>query len=180
MFLTLYTPAFRRPRLLRTMLDSVQAQTCRDFEHLVYVDNAGDGIPGMYARLVRYSSLFEGDYVYFLQDDDRLADPRVIADLKAFAQANRYPSVIVARNHKAQFNLPGVWQAEPVCGKVDFGGVLVRRDVFLEHRQALLSGRYEADFEFIHAIWAAGEPFAWCDRLIAESNQLGHGRPEGR
>lgn len=178
LFLTIYTPTYRRPRLLATCVESVCTQNCQDLEHIIYHDGIGEGISGMFARLVQSADEFAGQYVYILQDDDRLSDPRVVADLKHYAEANDHPPVIICKNRKAPYVLPLRWEMEPISGHIDLGSYVVRRDIFIQYRIGLLSGRYEADFDFIRAVWDAGVPFSWYDRLIAESDQFGKGAPE--
>lgn len=178
MFLTIYTPTFRRPRLLALCEMSVKAQTCQDFEHLVYHDLVGEGFAGMFARVVRSAVNFKGDYFYILQDDDRLSDECVVEDVRQFAERSKWPPVIICKNRKATLMLPLTWEAAPKCGQIDLGSYIIRRDIFLEYREGLLSGRYQADFDFIWRIWASGVRFAWYKRLIAESDQFGRGIPE--
>lgn len=177
--ITIYTPTYQRPKALTKCIESVQAQTCQDFEHIVYHDRVGEGIDGMFARVVASSPTFQGEYVYILQDDDWLADAKVIADVKAFIEANDKPPVIICQSRKHHLRLPTKWGTlPPWAGTIDLGNFIVRKDIFQVYREGLLTGRYEADFDFIRRIWDAGIEFTWYPRLICESDQFGQGQPE--
>lgn len=177
-FLTIYTPTYRRPRALRRCLASVARQLRRNFEHIVYRDEIGEGIAGMFARLIENAANFAGEYVYVLQDDDWLTDPDVTGQLEDFARASGNPPVIIARTRKGPLALPSIEGQRPSVGEIDLGNYVVRRDVFMEHRQGFASGRYVADCDFIQRVWDAGVTFAWCDCLLSTSHGWRHGRPE--
>lgn len=176
-FLTIYTPTYKRPKFLAINKRSVDAQTCTDYEHIIHVDGQGVGVGGMFRQMKADAEAFRGDYVYILQDDDRLCDDYVVADLQRFAQANDNPPVIICRNRKSNMMLPDRWGMRPEKAHIDLGSYVIRRDVFLQYKDNFAE-RYEADFFFIAAVWDAGVPFSWFDRLIAESDQFGFGRPE--
>lgn len=177
-FLTIYTPTYRRPRALARCVASVEGQARRNFEHIIYRDEVGEGIAGMFARLIENSVKFTGEYVYVLQDDDQLAGPDVTGQIEDFARANGNPPVIVARTHKGQLALPSQPGQRPSVGGIDLGNYIVRRDVFLEHMGGFATGRYVADCDFIQRVWDAGAAFTWCDCLLSTSHGWGHGRPE--
>jgi glycosyltransferase involved in cell wall biosynthesis len=177
-FLTLYTPTYRRPKALARCQASVAAQTARNFEHLVYHDEAGEGIAGMFQRVIASAPQFAGEYVYLLQDDDWLAGPDVTGALEAFAREHGNPPVIIMRSWKEGRWLPDRWEQPPAHGHIDLGNYAVRRDIFLAHRAGLGSGRYEADFEFIRRLWDAGLEFAWLDAEFSRSAGRSLGQPE--
>lgn len=176
MFLTIYTPTYKRPVAFAKCAASVRAQTCKDYEHVIYRDEIGDGITGMFARLV--GTVFDADYIYILQDDDWLSDKNVVSDLRDYAEANDSPPVIICKSRKHRLHLPLVWGGEPAENTIDLGNYVVRRDVFDAHKEGLLTGRYQADYDFIRLIWDDGIVFNWYPRLICESDQFGQGKPE--
>lgn len=175
--MTFYTPTYKRPRLLADCQASIWAQTENDWEHVVIPDMVGIGIAGVFKDVVNHTGQITGDYVYFLQDDDVLADTDVIKDIKTFAVFNNYPPVIIARNIKGQLSLPFNWQMEPLEATIDLGSYITRADVFKLHADKFGS-RYQGDFDFIRYLWDAGYEFAWLDRLIARAQQWGFGMPE--
>lgn len=179
-FLTIYTPTYMRPMMLARCIESVKAQKCQDFEHIVYHDTIGEGIPGMFRRLMQTCDTFQGRYVYVLQDDDWLEDERVIRDVRNFAWVRDHPPVIICKSRKddAYLPLPKLWKKRPECGGIDLGNYIIRHDMFVKHRKALGTGWYGTDYDLIREIWDAGVRFTWYDRLICESNQFGQGRAE--
>ena len=100
-FLTLYTPAFRRPRGLARNFASVAAQTAVAYiEQIVIPDHVGIGIDGMFSRVQHYTGAVHGRYVAFLCDDDVLAGPDVVAQVQAHAEAEGFPALIVVQTEK--------------------------------------------------------------------------------
>src|SRR5689334_11810505 len=93
-FLSVYTPTYKRPGFLALCQASVAMQT-EPCEHVIVHDEVGIGIDGMFAAIKEHAHLVTGEYVLVLSDDNFLVDPDVVADLKAFAQANDWPSVVI-------------------------------------------------------------------------------------
>jgi len=200
--LTIYTPTYKRPGMLARCRASVCAQTVyltppiqynggkllpplpqgeggMAIQHLIVVDEVGVGIAGMFREIGRHLDEMKGGYVYVLQDDDVLADERVVADLERFAKLAESPPVIMVRNMKRGMCLPLVWKTRPCLGWVDLGSYVVRRDVFVENVNKF-GQRYQGDFDFIDALWEAGYEFVWFDRLFARAQATGMGRTEAQ
>lgn len=175
-FLTIYTPTYRRPRFLAACKESVAAQSDRDYQHLVIVDEVGIGVAGMFAAIPGNVPLIEGEYVYILQDDDVITDRDFVRDLKRFAWEHNDPPVVIVKNRKFGVQ-PRKWEQAPQLGHIDLGSYVIRADVFAENAHRF-GRRYEGDYDFIRALWDMGYPFAWWDRLVAEAQQVGMGRPE--
>lgn len=175
--LTIYTPTYKRPTYLKRCLRSVENQTCQDYQHLVVRDEIGIGIAGMFAEIINHLSEMKGNYIYLLQDDDVLASPDVLEELKKFLQERNRPEVIMVRNVKRGRLLPTYWEQAPQLGHVDLGSYIIRRDIFVKNIYRF-GPRYEGDFDFIMALWNHGYQFAWLDVLFARAQALGLGRPE--
>lgn len=178
-FITFITPTYRRPQQLAACLASVGAQTAvADIEQIVLPDHVGLGIvDGLYGRLPHYVDAIHGRYVHVLADDDVLASPTAVAEVKAFAEANHEPPVIVVRVRKGHMTLPGQSLNPPVCGAIDMGCLIQRADIYRRFVSAYCTGRYEGDFDHAHALWKAGIPFAVMPSLFVVGAQS-HGRPE--
>ena len=175
-FLTIYTPTYRRPLLLAECRASVAAQSDPDYQHLVIEDTVGLGIGGMFAAIRQHTALIEGEYVYVLQDDDVLVDREFVRELKAFVWQHNRPPVVIVRNRKHGLQ-PRLWRQAPQLGSIDLGSYVVRADVFCRHADQF-GARYEGDYDFIRFLWDRRYTFAWWDRLVAEAQQVGMGRPE--
>ena len=176
-FMTFYTPTYKRPTYLSICRSSVQAQTCRDYQHMVIVDDSGIGVDGMFNDIRRHANAVRGEYVFILADDDRLLDPSGLEQVKAFAMANDYPPVIIVRNHKWGKTFPLIWGEAPEYTKIDTGNFIIRADVFLENVDQF-GECYEGDFVFIDHLWKAGYSFAWFDYVFSEMQVGGKGRTE--
>lgn len=175
--LTIYTPTFRRPQQLARCVASVRAQSSDDMQHLILEDRVGIGVAGMFRDIPNHHHAIQGDYVYFLSDDDVLVDPDLVRDLPAFVADHDRPEVIMARATIGPytFPLPQCWESPPVLAGVTLANWIVRRDVWA----AVPYGpRYEGDFDFIRACWEQGRRFAWWDRIICHAEGWGQGRPE--
>lgn len=175
-FLTIYTPTYKRPTLLAECRASVAAQSDADYQHLVVEDAVGIGIGGMFAAIQTNAPLVEGEYVYILQDDDLLVDRDFVRELKRFVWEHNDPPVVIVRNRKHGLQ-PRCWQQPPQLGSIDLGSYVIRADVFCRHADRF-GKRYEGDYDFIRALWDMHYPFAWWDRLVAEAQQVGMGKPE--
>lgn len=164
-FLTFITPTFRRPQRLAACLASVGAQTLvSEIEHIVLPDHVGIGIDGMYASLPHYASAVHGEYVHILADDDVLAGPTVVEQVKRFAEQQRHPPVIVVNVVKfmeeGALLLPtALYRDVPIEGQIDLGCIITRRDVWLQH-VGDYGHRYEGDADHMLAMHRAGHAFA--------------------
>lgn len=103
MNVSIVTPTWNRAEALPRMLASVETQTPKPHEHIIVDNRSTDGtatIVNEYARRVSYRVLHltegdcgiydamnqgaraaEGDVLYFLNDDDRLANPKALGTL---------------------------------------------------------------------------------------------------
>jgi len=155
-FLTLYTPAFRRPRGLARNFASVAAQTVvGDIEQIVIPDHVGIGISGMFSRVQHYTGAVHGRYVAFLCDDDVLAGPDVVAQVQAHAEAEGFPALIVVQTEKNGSVWPSGAAWPPRMGSIDLNCTIVRADVWRAHAHCY-GARYEGDFDFMAALYASG------------------------
>lgn len=176
-FMTFYTPTYKRPTYLTLCRRSVQAQTCRDFQHMVIVDDSGIGVDGMFHDIRRHAKAIRGDYVFILADDDRLLQAEGLERVKAFAMANNRPPVIIVRNYKWEKTFPLIWEQAPEYTKIDTGNFIIRSDVFRENAEQF-GECYEGDWVFIEHLWKSGYPFAWFDYVFSEMQVGGRGRTE--
>lgn len=166
-FLTLYTPTYKRPIALGHCLASVAIQSAvADIEQIVVVDHVGIGVHGMYARVPQYAGAVHGQYVAFLCDDDVLASPVVVEDVRAFIEANGQPPLVIVQTRKAGAVWPANRSWPPEEGAIDLNCAIVRSDVWHQHVGAY-GHRYEGDFDFLHALAQAGIPAAWCPVLFS-------------
>lgn len=177
MFLSVYTPTYRRPFLLELCKASVAGQSV-PVEHVIVEDTVGLGIDGMYADIRNHVGLVHGDYVMVLSDDNILVDATFAAELEAFVWSqDEQPDVVVFKGQTGPTLQPSAWGGEPIEGMIDLSCFAVRRDVWVEYADRW-GQRYEGDFDFIHALWADGHRFAWWDRVVFQALKISNGAPE--
>ena len=176
-FITFYTPTYRRPQALARCLASVQAQTAVEaIEQIVIPDHLGIGIGVMYRRVPSYAGVVHGSYVTFLCDDDVLASPTVVEQVRAFAVQQDYPPLILVGTEKGgQF-----WPADPPwpprVGHIDLNCAIVRADVWKQHVYDY-GNSYEGDYAFLRALHTGGVLATWCDVLFS-TGAVSRGVPE--
>lgn len=176
-FLSFFTPTYKRPKQLAACLQSVGAQTLvNEIEQIVIPDHIGVGVDGMFARVPLYAQATRGQYVHLLADDDVLAGPTVVEQLKRLAEEHDYPDVLIVRVRKGWMDLPMQQPGPPLCGHIDLGCCVTRGDVWRAnaHRYGV---RYEGDFDFMDALYQAGHRFVWTD-LFFMTGGVSHGAAE--
>jgi hypothetical protein len=177
-FVSFYTPTFRRPRGLTSCQASVAVQTAiDDIEHLVIPDYIGIGIAGMYGRIPFYANALHGQYVHLLADDDVLAGPEVVAQLRERALAEGLPPVLIVKAVKGSMALPMDNAGPPICGRIDLGCLVVRRDVWQRHANDY-GKSYEGDFWFAKALWDAGHLFVYATDITFLYGAVSRGAAE--
>lgn len=177
-FLTVMTRTFRRPRMLANNQRSLAEQTDPDFEQVILRDDIGQGVPWANERLRSAADLAAGEYVLILDDDDRVARPTLIAELKALAAGR--PGVIMTRmNHGPRGVLPlaSEWGRQPARGRVGCSAPVARADLWRSCAPSFGS-TYDGDYDYIAALFAAGEPIVWHPVIATAVQQIGLGRPE--
>jgi hypothetical protein len=177
-FLSFYTPTYRRPQALSKCIQSVTSQTAVDaIEQLVIVDHVGLGVGGMYERVPSYASAMHGQYVHMLADDDVLAGPSVVAQLRERAEAEGFPPVLIVSAIKGHLTLPLDNAGPPVCGRIDLGCLVVRQDVWQRHVQDY--GKcYEGDYFMAKALWDAGHTFVYARDIMFLIGAVSRGAAE--
>lgn len=189
-FLTVYVPYFRRasgelarPAAFARCRDSIDAQWVprEDFIQPLFVEDAapgGSGVGGMFAQIPNAAPAVDGDYVTLLGDDDVLADEAVVGRLYSIAESASFPDVIIVSTEKAQHGrLPYDHQGPPICGRIDLGCVVTRRDVWLAH-VADYGDIYEGDFRHLDAMWKAGRHFHYATGLLFSRGAVSRGGVE--
>lgn len=175
-FLSVYTPTYKRPRMLGLCCESVASQT-RPVEHVIVPDLEGLGVAGMFADIPNHAHRVTGDYVMVLSDDNVLADNQFSLGLEAEAAANDYPDVIVFKGDILGTIQPVSWGGEPVETKIDLSCFAVKREIWQRHA-ADWGHRYCGDFDFIHKLWENQYRFHWWDRVGFRALKISRGVPE--
>lgn len=179
-FLSVITRTFRRPRLLANNQRSLAAQTDPDFEQIILRDDIGQGVAWANARLRDAADLPTGEYVMILDDDDLVRRQTLISELKGLAAEHGRPGVIMTRmDHGPRGVLPPAdeWGRQPGRGRVGCASPVARRDVWLRCAPHY-GAAYDGDYDYIAALFAAGDPVVWHPVIATAVQQIGLGRPE--
>ena len=138
---SIITPTILRPSLVQTC-ESVDNQVCTDWEHIVAVDGIEESVPEEIIhdqRKIIYCTTphknwgntcrhdawkyATGEYVYYLDDDNILADDRVLEDLKIVKDDWAIFPIIKKKWGGMHFFCP------PMRGFTDAGSILVKREI---------------------------------------------------
>lgn len=172
--ITRHVPA--RAGLLAANVASLEAQTDGDWQQTLLVDEVGRGIGWAQAQLASFAP--SGDYVWLLDDDNECLRPTLVAELKAMAAGR--PDVIMLRTERGRLGVipqNGYWQRPPAHMHVDAACYVVRREIWERNRAAWLSARYQSDYDFIAAVFAAGVRVSWHDVVASRAQRISLGAP---
>jgi glycosyltransferase involved in cell wall biosynthesis len=184
-FLTIITRTYNRPDGLAQCCATVEAQTDQDFEHLIVRDTVGVGVAESNRLFLSVEP--QGEYVMMLDDDDLLASPWFVSDLRAAARAYD-PDVIVFRMHNAEFGvLPDrfVWQQQPKHGHIGGSCLVVKRHVWDACIWAIATdGKgggpvYHSDFIYLQEVWTYTRRIHWMDKIQVVVSKVSRGATEG-
>ena len=114
-FLTIFTRCCRRPESLERNIESVLRQTSDNWEQLFVVDPTGqhDEDPVLWAnkQFERYQQFVTGHYIYPLDDDGLLVDPRFIEMAYERTAATWFPDVLLVKMRAK--GLDNIWRTHP-------------------------------------------------------------------
>lgn len=168
-----------RPRMFARQQASLQVQTDQDFEQVLIEDPIGHGLAWANAQFAVHAEGVHGAYVLALDDDDLLAEPTAIAQLKQVAHTTQ-ADIIMFRVRRANLDvLPdnANWGGPPVAGHISGQCCIVRREVWQRHAAAWDQPR-GADYAFLTELWQHGYQVAWHNQLLVRMQRIGHGQPE--
>lgn len=167
--------------VLPRAMASLAAQTCSDGEWVVIDGASGDGtaelargftrLPlqclsepdgGIYEAMNKAVALARGDYLYFLNADDRLADAWVLERVHAALDAQRQPDLLVGRvlfasGHGRQLrDYAHLTPRNIVYDSLCHQAVFARRDLFERFGGFDTGYRLAADFDWLVRVVRGG------------------------
>lgn len=179
MLLEIVTRCFKRPEMLENNRASLAAQFSSDWQQTLLIDPIGVGVEAANAQLALFAPI--GDYVWVLDDDDMCVDDLLVVTLQRLVvQHNHPPAIMLRMDHGELGVLPDDkhWGREPVRGGIGCSAIVTMRDVWNTHRPAWACSRYDADFEFIHAVWREhAADIVWEDRVASRVQRISRGAP---
>lgn len=167
-FLTVVTRhTVGREDLFAVCQESLNTQTDQDFQHLIITDSVGRGIAWSHQQFAVYAELVNGEYVFILDDDDRV----VVDDFVSSIKQKAGPALFVVRMDHGYEVLPtdDDWgRGCPALGHIGISAVVVQRDVWIEAVNAFTE-EYAGDYPFVARCFElAGDDIVWIDRVISE------------
>lgn len=166
-FITFVTRCHKRPLLLKQCQDSVSMQSDKDYEHIFIVDDIGHNRLWCNQQFHVNRHRVTGDYVYLIDDDDRLIYKDFVKHLKQIVAAHS-PDVIMVRvkTDAHIFPMPDVWQRQPIMGSIGGGCSCVSNKVFQLHIHAFGTTSC-GDYHFIKDVFKCGYKVHWFDKIVA-------------
>ncbi len=183
-FLTVITRCYKRPKMLRANVASLEMQTDQDYEQLFIVDEVGRGVQWANEQFAVHTDRVNGEYVLLLDDDDKLVDREAVAKLKAAARRTGADIVVFRVDHGPLGILPDaiVWEKEPVHCHIGGGDLIVKADLwrrcieYFGHAVSTISPG--GDFSFMRELWSHNPRVCWLDKVLEEVQRISRGAPE--
>jgi len=171
-FMSFVTRCYKRPKALQKCIDSINAQTDKDFEHIFIVDDIGRGIGWANKQFYVNRSKVKGRYVYLVDDDSVIIDKDFVASVKELVSASHVDVVMVKKLIKnVIYPKKDVWETHiPVGGRIACGNICVSNEVFQKHIKSF--GRQNAgDFFFIKAVLDEKYKVHWLERIVMDTER---------
>ena len=183
-FLSILTRTYNRPEALQQCKRSIAGQADQDLEHIILCDTVGVGVAE--ANRLFLGADPHGQYVMMLDDDDLLASPWFISDLKAASEAYN-PDVIVFQMNNAEMGiLPDrfVWQGEPKHGHIGGSCIAVKLPTWDQCIWSIATDGegggpvYHSDLVFLMEVWASTDRIYWMDKIQVVVGNVSRGAME--
>lgn len=116
----------------------------------------------------------QGEYVLILDDDDLLADPELIANLKYLCIAHDYPELFMVKMDHGPFGvLPAeTWLGAPQRGRQGCSSVIACRPLFLKAVKSYKPA-YDGDYDYVKACYESAKDIIWHDTVATQVQQVG-------
>lgn len=161
-----------RKRLLDRNQLLLSGQTCKDFIQTVIVDHEGIGIDRAGELLAKHTP--NADYVWVLDDDDMIANERVVERMVAKLQERRPELMFVRFDHRYAV-LPIPWAGRPVRSSIGGSSVVSSAAIWRQCRDAWMSRAYEHDWAYVDMAWHVADKITWLDIVAARLDGQRHG-----
>jgi hypothetical protein len=181
-FLTIVTRCHRGSALLKVNMESVDAQSDQDVQHLLLRDRAsGYDLARANKSIPRNRAHVEGDWIYILDDDDYLIDDDFVGGLKEVVRLHD-PHVVMVKaliSRERREILPEPWgSGSPILCRVSTLNFVVRYDIWMEHI-AHFGAPSAGDYHFISEVWKKkGLQIHWWNKVVAYAPRVGRDGPK--
>ena len=183
-FLSIITRVMKdkRPEAYGAHKESIKRLESKDFEELMIIDSVGYGVHEANRSLSEAIGRVSGDYVYLLDDDNFLLNPKMIDSLKKVSKKHN-PDVIIFRAYIRNGKYDDIYPTSHVWRKeikaCHIGGICfaVKREIF-DKFIYYYDQPSMGDFHFIDAVIKSGASVYWLDEFQAETFRVGRGKAE--
>lgn len=190
--ISVVTVCFNSAATLPATLDSLRSQVYVGFEYVVVDGGSKDGSlsilecardridtlvsepdAGIYDAMNKGTRLARGEYVYFLNSDDRLADENVLEDLARYLQDNPKLDLLYGNavyvapdGQRSRQRYSHVNARNLVFANLCHQAVFARRSLFERLGSFDLSFHVVADLDWLVRVLRSGASHRWIDRDI--------------
>ena len=202
MKITVITVCLNAEKTIKDTISSIIEQDYEDIEYIVVDGKSTDGTlsvfekykkninvlisekdSGIYDAMNKGVKLATGEFVYFLNSDDRFYDKSVLSDIAKIASTNPntdyFYGGVVCKNlfggKSMNIFLKKISRFSFKCGQnIKHQSIFVRRKLFNNFGQFNTEYKVSADYEWQCRLIAAGCHGLFVNRLIAYYNQEGY------
>ena len=170
-----------RSNVLRRCIDSVNKQTDKDFEHIIFYDDKLEGIPSANLIFSDRKEFVTGDYVFILDDDDFLRADDFISDMRHLVENCGAPALIITRVLMENIVYPriSVWGTNFISpGTIGSSCVVVSNHLWHNNIGNFKTSDTPGDFNFINSLFLENPTIEWRDKVYVEVPHLSWGRSE--
>jgi hypothetical protein len=161
--------------MLKACIESVESQSCKDFQHILIREDQGAkgyGILAAEAALKKPWPI-QARYVMVLDDDNMLVDMDFVRIFKALVDKDN-PDIVFFRSFiKSLGIMPSLdrWRKPPECGFIDYFCYALRtefRDKYIND----VPVAQNQDFLLIEKCYQNTTAVLWLDRFVARTQDL--------
>lgn len=161
----------KRPKLFDNCVESVKMQTCDDYEHIILEDTVGRGVDWANKQFERHAKDVGGDYVFILDDDDRLITDRFVTLVSRIKSLIEPDLIVVKMNHGKRLGIlpnDAYWGIGlPPFSNIGVSAVIPKREIWVDAVKCF-APRTGGDYPFIKKCFELADEIIWIDEVVSE------------
>lgn len=150
---------------------SLLTQSCSELEHIILTDSKRSGLLAANQALAKAVDLLSGEYVFIMDDDNRMVD----ADLVRVLKENSGPDVLLFKTKVGDRVIPerDLFGKMLIRKHIDSHCYAVKRDIWIKYIKAFGVAR-AGDFFFIKEVLEHVDSVKWIDIVACETMMIGN------
>lgn len=178
-FLSIITRCCKRPNGLTKNQQSINSLTDKDFEQVFIEDEIGYGMLEANTSFQYVKNIIKGEYVYLLDDDDFIVEPRMIEELKKYKSYDVIfvKNKILTGDGDQLYPKKSIWKGTPKRGTIGGSCFVVKKEIYKKYISHFAKPSF-GDFDFITAVLSDKPKCAWLDLLVMETGKVSRGATE--